>query len=201
MNPHAPSPLDPEFRPADPGFAARVRASFGRQKAMALIGAALTAVEAGRCEIELPYRDDLTQQKGFVHGGIIGMIADSACGYAAYTLMPAHASLVTVEYKINVLAPGRHDSGNGEVLQIDQLGFRGPEIERDKGELFRIIALGESTTFDVLLRPGDRAWTELLDADPARLAEMGERARQRVFERHSADQSAGRLMRLFGSAA
>lgn len=107
MNPHAPSPLDPEFRPADPAFAARVRASFGRQKAMALIGAALTSVEPGRCEIALPFRDDLTQQKGFVHGGIIGMIADSACGYAAYTLMPAHASLVTVEYKINVLAPGR----------------------------------------------------------------------------------------------
>ena len=104
MSPHAPSP---SFQPADPGFAARVRASFGRQKAMALIGASLTTVEAGRCEIELPFRDDLTQQKGFVHGGIIGMIADSACGYAAYTLMPAHASLVTVEYKINVLAPGR----------------------------------------------------------------------------------------------
>ena len=107
MNPHAPPPLDAEFQPADPAFAARVRASFGRQKAMALIGAALTAVEPGRCEIALPFRDDLTQQKGFVHGGIIGMIADSACGYAAYTLMPAHASLVTVEYKINVLAPGR----------------------------------------------------------------------------------------------
>jgi len=106
MNPHAPSPA-PRFQPADPKFAARVRASFDRQKAMALIGAALTRVEPGYCEIELPFRDDLTQQKGYVHGGVIGMIADSACGYAGYTLMPAHASLVTVEYKINVLAPGR----------------------------------------------------------------------------------------------
>ena len=84
-----------------------VRDSFSRQKAMALIGASLAAVEAGASEIRLPYRDDLTQQKGYVHGGIIGMIADSAAGYAAYSLMPASASLVTVEYKMNILAPAR----------------------------------------------------------------------------------------------
>ena len=84
-----------------------VRDSFARQKAMALIGASLAAVEAGASEIRLPYRDDLTQQKGFVHGGIIGMIADSAAGYAAYSLMPQSASLVTVEYKMNILAPAR----------------------------------------------------------------------------------------------
>jgi uncharacterized protein (TIGR00369 family) len=84
-----------------------VRESFARQKAMSLIGASLSAIEAGASEISLPYRDDLTQQKGFVHGGIIGMIADSAAGYAAYSLMPASASLVTVEYKMNILAPAR----------------------------------------------------------------------------------------------
>ena len=84
-----------------------VRDSFARQKAMTLIGASLASVEAGASEIRLPYRADLTQQKGFVHGGIIGMIADSAAGYAAYSLMPASASLVTVEYKMNILAPAR----------------------------------------------------------------------------------------------
>ena len=84
-----------------------VRSSFARQKAMTLIGASLSAIEAGASEISLPYREDLTQQKGFVHGGIIGMIADSAAGYAAYSLMPASASLVTVEYKMNILAPAR----------------------------------------------------------------------------------------------
>src|SRR5437667_3207459 len=84
-----------------------VRESFGRQKAMALIGASLTVVESGRVEIELPFRDEITQQKGYVHGGIVGMIADTACGYAAYSLMPKSASLVTVEYKINILAPAR----------------------------------------------------------------------------------------------
>jgi uncharacterized protein (TIGR00369 family) len=97
----------PRFEPVDPAFAARCRASFARQKAMALIGARLAVIEPGYAEVTLPWREELTQQKGFVHGGIIGMIADTACGYAAYSLMPASASLVTVEYKINILAPAR----------------------------------------------------------------------------------------------
>ena len=102
----------------DPQFALRIRESFGRQKAMALIGASLSAVEAGHVEIALPWRDDLTQQKGFVHGGIIGMIADTACGYAAFSLMPAGCSLVTVEYKINILAPARGSLvARGEVIR------------------------------------------------------------------------------------
>ena len=104
--------------PADPQFASRIRASFGRQKAMALIGATFSVVEPGHVEVSLPWRDDLTQQKGFVHGGIIGMIADTACGYAAFSLMPADASLVTVEYKINILAPARGALvARGEVIR------------------------------------------------------------------------------------
>ena len=104
--------------PADPNFAVRIRASFGRQKAMSLIGASLTVVEPGQVEVALPYRDDLTQQKGFIHGGIIGMIADTACGYAAYSLMPADCSLVTVEYKINILAPARASLvARGEIVR------------------------------------------------------------------------------------
>jgi uncharacterized protein (TIGR00369 family) len=104
--------------PADPHFATRIRESFGRQKAMALIGAKLTVVEPGATEIALAYREDLTQQKGFVHGGIIGMIADTACGYAAFSLMPAGSSLVTVEYKINILAPARGSLvARGEVVK------------------------------------------------------------------------------------
>jgi uncharacterized protein (TIGR00369 family) len=95
----------PAFVPQDPQFASRVRASFARQKAMALIGASLTVIEPGHVEIALPWREDLTQQKGFIHGGIIGMIADTACGYSSFSLMPADCSLVTVEYKINILTP------------------------------------------------------------------------------------------------
>ena len=91
--------------PADPAFAQRCRESFARQKAMALIGARLTVVEPGYVEIELAFRDDLTQQKGYIHGGILGMIADTACGYSAFSLMPAGCSIVTVEYKMNILTP------------------------------------------------------------------------------------------------
>jgi len=104
--------------PADPDFAARIRASFARQKAMALIGASLTRVAPGSVEIALPFRDDLTQQKGFIHGGIIGMIADTACGYAAFSLMPAECSLVTVEYKLNILSPATSSLvARGEVVK------------------------------------------------------------------------------------
>ncbi len=104
--------------PQDPDYEARCRASFGRQAAMRLIGGRLARLEPGYAEVALDFRDDLTQQKGFVHGGIVGMIADSACGYAAYSLMAATSSLVTVEYKINILAPARRGLlARGEVIR------------------------------------------------------------------------------------
>ncbi|HEU0257821.1 MAG TPA: PaaI family thioesterase [Burkholderiales bacterium] len=115
----------------DPHFAARVRESFGRQKAMALIGASLTKVEPGEVEIALPYREDLTQQKGFVHGGILGMIADTACGYAAFSLMPAGGSLVTVEYKMNILKPGR-----GSLLAKAKVIRPGRTLTVARGEVY-----------------------------------------------------------------
>ena len=95
----------PSFEPADPGFAARVRDSFARQSVMTLIGAELTRVEPGLVEIELPFRADLCQQHGYFHAGMTSTIADSAGGYAAFTLFPADASVLTTEYKINLLAP------------------------------------------------------------------------------------------------
>lgn len=107
------------FEPANPAFEARVRDSFSRQKAMAYIGASLGAVRPGEVEIELPYRAELTQQHAYIHGGIVGMIADNACGYAAFTLMPAEATALTVEYKINLLAPaeGARLLARGRVLR------------------------------------------------------------------------------------
>ena len=119
------------FQPKDPAYAARVRASFARQKAMDLIGARLAVVEPGYTEITLPYRPELTQQKSYVHGGILGMIADSACGYAAYSLMPATSSLVTVEYKINILAPAR-----GDLLARGQVIRPGRTLTVARGEIF-----------------------------------------------------------------
>jgi len=98
-----------EFKPADPGFEARVRDSFNRQPAMHLIGAVLTTVKPGLCEVEMPRKPEVTQQHGFVHGGIVGMIADSAAGYAAYSLFPADATVLTVEYKMNLMAPADGD--------------------------------------------------------------------------------------------
>jgi uncharacterized protein (TIGR00369 family) len=93
------------FTALDPNFAERVRASFGRQGAMALLGACLTRVEPGVVSIELPFRPDLTQQHGFFHAGVTSTIADTAGGYAGFTLFPAESSVLTVEYKMNLLAP------------------------------------------------------------------------------------------------
>ena len=91
--------------PQDPDYAARVRTSFGRQKAMALLGAQMTQVEPGITEIVLPFREDLTQQHGFVHAGLITAVVDSACGYAALSLMPSGVGVLTIEFKVNLLNP------------------------------------------------------------------------------------------------
>ena len=91
--------------PPDPDFERRVRASFDRQGAMRLIGARLGRLGPGYCSVELPYRDDLTQQHGYIHAGIVSAILDCAGGYAGFTLFPADASVLTVEYKLNLLAP------------------------------------------------------------------------------------------------
>jgi uncharacterized protein (TIGR00369 family) len=76
---------------------------------MQTIGASLTRVSPGEVEIVLPFREDLTQQHGFLHAGIVSTIADSACGYAAYSLMPADSAVLTVEYKVNFLSPAQGD--------------------------------------------------------------------------------------------
>ena len=98
------------LKPADPNFDARVRASFAKQRLMVSIGAGVVEVAAGRVTLRLPFRDDLTQQHGFLHAGTIAALADSACGYAALSLMPADAAVLSVEFKVNMLAPARGDA-------------------------------------------------------------------------------------------
>ncbi len=93
----------------DTGFEARVRASFALQGAMRLFGAQMTRVEHGRVEIEFPASDAICQQHGFVHGGVIGAVLDSACGFAALTTMPPDTGVLTVEYKINFVSPALGD--------------------------------------------------------------------------------------------
>src|SRR4028118_1977117 len=95
------------FEPLDPDYETRVRESFSRQKVMSTIGASLLEVAPGRAIIEMPFRDDLTQQHGYIHAGIVTAIVDSACGYAAFSLMPVGADVLSVEYKINFLSPAR----------------------------------------------------------------------------------------------
>ena len=85
----------------------QVRDSLGRQSFLALLGAEATVVEPGHVVLELPFRDDLCQQNGFLHAGVLTSVADSACGYAALTLMPAGSDVLSVEFKVNLLSPGR----------------------------------------------------------------------------------------------
>lgn len=96
--------------PKDPDYEARVRISFGKQELMRTIGATLEAVNPGVVSIRLPFRDDLTQQHGFIHAGAIAAVADSACGYAALTLMPPGAGVLSIEFKVNMLSPAKGDS-------------------------------------------------------------------------------------------
>lgn len=94
-------------RVPDPDYEQRVRASFARQQAMTTIGAELTLVTPGIVEIEMPFSDALTQQHGFLHAGVISTALDSACGCAAFSLMPENAGVLTIEFKVNLLAPGK----------------------------------------------------------------------------------------------
>ncbi len=95
------------FESKDPSFETRVRQNFVRQGFMAAIGATMTRVSPGEVDIELAFRSDLTQQQGYMHGGVVAAIVDSACGYAALSLMPAGTEVLTVEYKVNFLTPAR----------------------------------------------------------------------------------------------
>ena len=95
------------MKPLNPAFADTVETSFAKQPIMSLIGASLTLVEPGVVEITLPYRADLAQQHGYLHAGIVTTIADSACGYAAFSLMPAGSEVLSVEFKINLLRPAQ----------------------------------------------------------------------------------------------
>jgi uncharacterized protein (TIGR00369 family) len=110
-SPPRPHPPMARFEPRDPQWNEKVRASFARQSVMDLIGASLAAIRPGWCEIRLPFHADLCQQHGYFHAGIVSTAVDSAAGYAGFSLMPAGTSVLSVEFKINLLAPG-----DGELL-------------------------------------------------------------------------------------
>ena len=107
------------FHAQDPDYARRVESSFARQGIMAHLGASLRQVKPGFCEIEVSYMPELSQQHGYFHGGVVGTIADSAAGYAGYSLMPSDSSVLTVEYKLNLLSPadGERLIARGQVVK------------------------------------------------------------------------------------
>ena len=109
----------PDFKPRDSDFARRVTDSFDRQTFMHHIGAELVAVSPGGCEIALPYRRELCQQHGFFHGGVVSTLADNVCGYAAFSLAGAEDSILTVEFKVNIVSPGRGERllARGQVVK------------------------------------------------------------------------------------
>ena len=138
----------PEFSAPDPGYDGRVRASFARQGAMRLIGARLVALRPGYCEIDLPYREDLTQQHGHVHAGIVSTIVDSAGGYAGFTLFPADSSVLTVESKLNLLAPARGERliAKGQVVKPGRtLAVTRGEVYAEAGGKRTLCALMQQT--------------------------------------------------------
>jgi uncharacterized protein (TIGR00369 family) len=106
-------------QPGNPAFAEQIKQSFARQSIMVLIGAELSRIEPGIIEITLPYRADLTQQHGYLHAGIVTTIADSASGYAAYTLMPPNSEVLSVEFKVNLLRPAKGEKflASAEVIK------------------------------------------------------------------------------------
>ncbi len=103
-----------QFEPVNPHYEARARDSFARQSFMGAIGAELVDMGPGAATVRLPHRVDLAQQHGFFHGGVIGTLVDNASAYAAYSQLPVENSILTVEYKVNLLAPAR-----GEALEAE----------------------------------------------------------------------------------
>lgn len=107
------------LQPRDPDFAAKVRESFARQPFAQLVGFHLERVEPGFAEFRLPLREEVTQQHGFAHGGVIATVADNAASYAAFSMMPPGSAPLTVEMKLNWLAPGQGEAliARGQVLK------------------------------------------------------------------------------------
>lgn len=144
------------FDPRDPAYDARVRASFARQRAMHTIGARIVRVEPGEVELELPFRGDLTQQHGFLHAGIVTALVDSACGYAALSLMDASSAVLSVEYKVNLLAPavGERMLAVGRVIKSGRtLVVCTGEVAAVAGETESVVAVMQATMMAVRGRP------------------------------------------------
>ena len=132
---------------------AAVRASFARQGLMALYGARLTRIEPGCVELEVPFRSELSQQHGLFHGGVTAAMVDTACGYSALTLMPAGSEVLSIEFKVNFIAPARGE----KLLARGRVVRSGRTITVCQGDVYAITAAGElhcATTIATMIRVG-----------------------------------------------
>jgi len=136
------------FVAKDPGYARRVRESFARQGAMTLIGAEMTELAPGYCAISIRPKPEILQQHGYVHAGIVATIVDSAGGYAGFTLFPADSSVLTVEFKLNLLAPATGDRlvAEGFVIKPGRtLAITRGEVHAETGGKRTLVALMQQT--------------------------------------------------------
>jgi uncharacterized protein (TIGR00369 family) len=143
--------------PADPDFERRVRTSFGKQSIMATIGAKLTHIAPGEVEIALPVADHISQQHGFVHAGAVATIADSAAGYAALSLMPPGAGVLTTEFKINLMAPAAGDRliARGSVVRAGRtLTVALAEVHAEADGKLKLVALLTASMMTIQGRDG-----------------------------------------------
>ena len=124
--------MNSQFEPKDAGYKEKVIESFKRQEVMKTLNASVQTVRPGEVELKLPYQQNLTQQHGFIHAGIVSTVLDSACGYAAFSLMPEKAAVLTIEFKINLLAPAKGDWFRA----VGKVKKPGKNITVTEGELF-----------------------------------------------------------------
>ena len=124
--------MSSQFEPKDARYKEKVIESFERQEVMKTLNASVQTVRPGEVELKLPYQQNLTQQHGFIHAGIVSTVLDSACGYAAFSLMPEKAAVLTIEFKINLLAPAKGDWFRA----VGKVKKSGKNITVTEGELF-----------------------------------------------------------------
>jgi uncharacterized protein (TIGR00369 family) len=144
-------------QPRDPAFEQRVRASFARQRFMTTLGARLERVVPGEIIIGVPFDASLTQQHGFLHAGAVTAVIDSACGYAALSLMPSGTAVLSVEFKLNLLAPaiGEHFQGIGRVLRAGRtLSVCSGELRAVQGTGEVVVAVMQGTMMTIRDRDG-----------------------------------------------
>ena len=132
--------MSSQFKPST-GYKEKIIESFNRQGMMKTINASILSIRPGEIELEFPYQSNLTQQHGFIHAGIVSTVLDTACGYAAFSLMPENAAVLTIEFKVNLLSPAKGERFRA-VGKVKKLG---ENITVTEGELFSHVDGGQKT--------------------------------------------------------